>query len=116
MIREDDAFKTLLVPAQEGPPFAVEWKIPKDLPYLEGHFPENPIFPAVGILDATIYLLKAVLNQPELYVPHIPVAKFLSPIVPEQTVRIELQRLGERDWQADWKDQEKLLATLRVHL
>ena len=117
MISESQIFRTI-VTGHQGPPFIPEWTIPADLPYFDGHFPGNPIFPAVGIVDATVYFLRAVLKRPNVAVPHFPIAKFLSPIQPGQTVRIELSPLKENEWQAEWKDagDQKLLATLRLSL
>ena len=119
MISEGDVFQQLNVSGDpSGPPFVAVWKVPAHLPYFNGHFPGNPIFPAVGIVDASIYFLRAVLKRPSVYVSHFPIAKFLSPIQPEQTVRIELSPLNEKEWQAEWKDEgsQKLLATLRFRL
>jgi 3-hydroxymyristoyl/3-hydroxydecanoyl-(acyl carrier protein) dehydratase len=94
------------------------WQVPADLPYFDGHFPGNPIFPAVGIVDATLFALQLLMNRAEVFVSHFPVAKFLSPIQPGQTVRIELKALNESEWQAEWKDESglKLLASLRFRL
>lgn len=93
------------------------WKIPSDLPYFEGHFPGNPIFPAVAIVDATVYSLRF-MGETNVTISHISAAKFLSPIQPGQSVRIEFKKLGEKDWQAEWKDEasQKLLASLRLNL
>ncbi len=35
----------------------VTWTLPRSLPYFDGHFPGNPIFPAVGIVDASLHAL-----------------------------------------------------------
>lgn len=116
MISEREVFKTLDSARQDEHTWL--WKVPADLPYFDGHFPGNPIFPAVGIVDASVYILKKILNQPKLYVPHYPVAKFMSPISPESTVRIELKQLNEKEWLAEWKDEAaaKLLASFRIDL
>jgi len=120
MISETEVFAGLFSAESlnQGPPYTTVWKIRGDLPYFSGHFPGNPIFPAVGIVDASLYFLRAVLQQPHLYVSHFPIAKFLSPIQPEQVVRIELTPLNKNEWQAEWKDEgsQKLLATLRFQL
>ena len=120
MIQPEIQFKDLLTALshEQGQPYVTVWTLPQDLNYLEGHFPELPILPAVGILDATLYFLRRVLQKPLAYIDTVSMAKFLSPISPGTTVRIEIQSLGNDAWQADWKDEQtaKLLATLRVHL
>ena len=110
MILETEVFASLQL---QGDNWAT-WKVPANLPYFQGHFPGNPIFPAVGIVDATIFLLRQMVKRP-LHVTHFPVAKFLSPIQPEQTVRIELSILTDKEWLAEWKNEStaQTLATLR---
>lgn len=118
MISETEVFKGLRK-VGEGPPHVAIWTLPKDLPYFDGHFPGNPIFPAVGIVDGTLYFLQSVIQRSEgVFVSQFPGAKFLSPIQPGQTVRIELNPLSENEWEAEWKEEGtlKLLATLHFHL
>jgi 3-hydroxymyristoyl/3-hydroxydecanoyl-(acyl carrier protein) dehydratase len=97
---------------------SLTWTVAGDLPYLNGHFPNSPILPAIAILDASTYILQQVLAQPQLTVKVVQMAKFLNPIVPGQTVRIAWQSLNEKEWQIDWKDavSENSVATLRVQL
>lgn len=118
----------MIVPAQVfksiGPLSAAEgstagiakWSVPGDLPYLNGHFPGSPIFPAVGILDASTYLIQRTLNRPELEVKSVDSAKFLSTIVPDQPLLIELIPAGEKSWDVEWKEDgtNRILASLRL--
>jgi 3-hydroxymyristoyl/3-hydroxydecanoyl-(acyl carrier protein) dehydratase len=120
MFNEQTYFKDLYTKeaAGEGPPYHTVWTLPADFPLLDGHFPGTPIFPAVGIVDATLHFLKGVTKDPGAYIKNLSSAKFMSPITPDLTVRLELKPLSEKEWQADWKEAgtEKLLATLRVQL
>ncbi|HMN68164.1 MAG TPA: hypothetical protein PKC28_06455 [Bdellovibrionales bacterium] len=93
-----------------------EWTVPEDSPYFAGHFPNHPVFPAVAIVDASVYLLTEYLRKPD---PRsVPSAKFMSPITPGQNVRVELKNLNETEWAVEWKDQTsgRLAATLRIRL
>jgi 3-hydroxyacyl-[acyl-carrier-protein] dehydratase len=95
----------------------VRGKISSDSPYLNGHFPGMPVFPAVGIVDASLHFVKLVTRRADLQLAGLPHAKFISPIAPEQDLRIEIKALDERNtWQLDWKDEpsSKALATLRL--
>lgn len=102
--------------SENGPVRSVEWTVPRDLPYFNGHFPQSPIFPAVGITDASFVLLQKALEKPDLKLKAVPLAKFVSLITPEQKVRIEWQALAEHEWQFEWKEAgtDRLLATLRL--
>lgn len=120
MFNEQTFFKDLYTKeaAQEGPPYHTVWTLPADFPLLDGHFPGSPIFPAVGILDATLHFLRGVTGDPNTYVKSLVSAKFMSPITPDFPVRLELKPLSEKEWQAEWKEAgtAKVLASLRVQL
>lgn len=55
----------------------------------EGHFPTQPIFPAVAQLALLQQAITAY-HQKECELIGLPVSKFLSPIVPNTSVMIEL--------------------------
>lgn len=120
MWNESEWFKDMYTPeaTQKGPPFSTVWTLPAEFPLLEGHFPGSPIFPAVGIVDATLHFLKGITKNPHATIHNVASAKFMSPITPDFPVCLELTPVGEKEWQAQWKEAgtEKMLATLRVHL
>ena len=119
MIQPAVVFKSMY-PEGSARPMAVDWKVDPSLPYFNGHFPGTPILPAIAIVDASTYVLQRALGEPGLRLKAVAVAKFLSPIQPNQQVHIELQKQGEKEWQIEWTDtaqaEPKLLATLRVQL
>jgi 3-hydroxymyristoyl/3-hydroxydecanoyl-(acyl carrier protein) dehydratase len=119
MIQPSVVFKTMYPEGSERP-HAIDWKVDASLPYFNGHFPGTPILPAIAIVDASTYVLQRALDQADLRLKTVAVAKFLSPILPNQQVHIELQKQGENEWQIEWSDtsaaEPRLLATLRVQL
>ncbi len=118
MIEPKKVFAEILHGQREtnGAIHSVMWTVPGDLPYFNGHFPQNPIFPAVGIVDASTALL-GFFTQTDLQLKSIAMAKFLSPITPGQNVRIEWQQESETEWLVEWKDTSAKngLATLRLY-
>jgi 3-hydroxyacyl-[acyl-carrier-protein] dehydratase len=64
-------------------------RIPSSHPSLAGHFPGRPVVPAVVLLDC-------VLDAAEHWLGAAPVvtglaqAKFMAPLLPEQTAQLEL--------------------------
>jgi hypothetical protein len=102
--------------------FVAYWTVPssvKDLPYLDGHFPQNPIFPAVGIVDATLQCLRQGLGDGSLQLRRVDSAKFLGVIRPGASLRIELTEVACGTWTALWSlcDETKTkLADLRLRL
>lgn len=85
------------------------WMVPPDLPYFSGHFPGRPIFPAVGIVDASLELIRKRLNMKSAYLKSLPGARFMAPITPETQVKIDLTRIDSSDnpevsqWSVEWK-------------
>lgn len=70
--------------------------IPADHPSLTGHFPGNPIVPAVVILDEVLRAFAA--WRPEHRAVGMPVVKFLAPLRPEQAFVIRLVETGGRQF------------------
>ena len=70
-----------------------EFEIPADHPCLPGHFPGRPIVPGVVVLDRVLAAIEA--RHGALGALRMPQVKFLQPLLPEQTARIELQRLSD---------------------
>jgi 3-hydroxymyristoyl/3-hydroxydecanoyl-(acyl carrier protein) dehydratase len=119
MIDTETVFKNIY-PESGARPHTVSWTVDTDLPYFNGHFPQTPILPAIAIVDASTYVLQRALNQPDLTVKVVVSAKFLSPIVPAQKVRIEIRDQGGQQWLVEWKEDvpahARLLATLSVQI
>jgi 3-hydroxymyristoyl/3-hydroxydecanoyl-(acyl carrier protein) dehydratase len=68
---------------------AATLRVPAQHPALAGHFPGNPIVPGVMILDAVIAAAQSWLGA-GFHVERLAYVKFLAPLKPEETVRIDL--------------------------
>lgn len=115
MIDLSKAFSGLQVKSKDSK-LEAEWLIPAELPYLNGHFPNRPIFPAVGIVDACVFIVQSRFAEARL--EGIISAKFLAPMQPGARVKIEVQSSREGEWQFDWKNSASAerLATLRLQI
>lgn len=71
-----------------------EFRFPASDPTFAGHFPLRPLLPGVFQLEITRVAAELVLNRP-LDVQEITKAKFLRPIIPGETMRVEL-KLSEK--------------------
>lgn len=107
-----------IYPLQKPATAEVHWTVRPDLPYFNGHFPNTPILPAIAIIEASTHLLQRALENPQLKAKAVLNAKFMSPILPEQKLKITWKSLADDEWQLDWSDEttEKLLATLSIQL
>ena len=91
-------------------------KIDKNLPSFEGHFPGNPILPAVSIIDISLYLLAQV--HPEISHSNIQVkrSKFMAMVRPEQDVGIIAESSDGRNWQFVWRSADNQSKLAQIHL
>jgi 3-hydroxymyristoyl/3-hydroxydecanoyl-(acyl carrier protein) dehydratase len=60
---------------------------------LAGHFPGNPVVAGVLLIDAVVAAAEARLGHP-VCVARLPLVKFLSPLLPGQVARLELEFTG----------------------
>jgi 3-hydroxymyristoyl/3-hydroxydecanoyl-(acyl carrier protein) dehydratase len=75
---------------------ALEFCFPADDPTFAGHFPTRPLLPGVFQLGMARFAAEIVLKCP-LTVREITKAKFLRPIIPTETVRVELKLVEKPD-------------------
>lgn len=68
---------------------AATFRVPAQHPALAGHFPGNPIVPGVVILDAVISAAHAWMGE-DRAIDRLSYAKFLAPMRPDETARIDL--------------------------
>lgn len=74
------------------------WCAHHDDPYFNGHFPGNPILPAVASVHHAFRFLKEQLKQPELRLIEIKSAKFAAPIPPNTQVKTEAAQVKADEW------------------
>jgi 3-hydroxymyristoyl/3-hydroxydecanoyl-(acyl carrier protein) dehydratase len=67
-----------------------EFRFSADDPVFAGHFPNRPLLPGIFQLEMTRVAAEIILNCP-LAVREISKAKFQRPILPDETVRVELK-------------------------
>jgi 3-hydroxymyristoyl/3-hydroxydecanoyl-(acyl carrier protein) dehydratase len=70
-------------------PIRVAFSVPMDHPAFPGHFPGAPILPGVTLLDEVLRV--AALGRVAGGEWRIASAKFLSPVMPGETLDLELQ-------------------------
>ena len=91
--------------------YTTDWILESDCAYLDGHFPNQPLMPAVAIIDGSIELLRQALHLPDLQPRSIFNAKFMAPITPGLKIKISLVELSEMKWQVEWASLTPLGAT-----
>lgn len=98
----------------------LSWSVPKNLFYFDGHFPHNPVLPAVAIIDISVQLLQKAFPQKQLgHLLSVPSAKFSMLIAPESKITVQARLEKDSDvWIVEWKDSATLdvAAHLRIVL
>lgn len=89
----------------------MDFRIPADHPSLPGHFPGRPVVPGVVLLERVLDAIEAEGTQAGAL--RLPQVKFLRPLLPEQSARIELQTL-EQYWRFRIFRGEELIASGEV--
>ncbi len=88
--------------------FKAQLWVDEAYPAFKGHFPENPVLPAVSIIDLSLRLLAQWEPQLSLTDFRIEKTRFKSMIHPGQKVDIEIDHLAPHNWLVTWKRSENL--------
>lgn len=72
--------------------FELETVIEPEHPALAGHFPGNPIVPAVVLLERVAAAIESAIG-PQARMLRLPVVKFVAPLAPGERFRIVLEPL-----------------------
>ncbi|MBO4674775.1 MAG: hypothetical protein J5601_01635 [Elusimicrobiaceae bacterium] len=75
----------------------VIYHVPADFPAFKGHFPGNPLLPAVVQISFCVDALNRLKNRP-LELTQVLRAKFINPILPQTTIRVSIQPKAENTW------------------
>ena len=95
-----------------------EFAISAGHPCLPGHFPGQPVVPGVVVLDHVLAAIEA--QHGALGPLRIPQVKFLQPLLPQQSARIELLPLPDSaDASPRWRfrvlREDTLIASGEIH-
>jgi 3-hydroxyacyl-[acyl-carrier-protein] dehydratase len=100
--------------------WAAEFVVPEDLPWFSGHFPGQPVLPAVITTEISDTLIRAALGKDPKLVAN---AKFKGPVLPGFQVRLTLTASADSVsvlWQdvthEKTPDNEHFLADLKFKL
>ena len=72
----------------------MDFTIPADHPSLPGHFPGRPLVPGVVVLERVVDAIEAAHGP--LGALRLPQVKFLQPLLPGETAKVELDGIAPR--------------------
>lgn len=88
---------------------SIKWTAPLELPYFEGHFPGNPVLPAVALLDLSLFVVKLIDCKLKGMFLTIKSAKFSEIIRPLDTLSLRVKRdLTDQSWTLDFVNQNQI--------
>lgn len=90
---------------------SAQWEVNGELPFFDGHFPDNPILPAICIIDISLHLISQFYPQISLQEIQVKRSKFMAMVHPGDVVEILAESDDEKNWKVVWqntKDQQKL--------
>lgn len=88
---------------KEGNKATAEWLVAIDCPYLDGHFPDQPVLPAVGMIDGSLELIRLCGVCPPAGQLSLKKAKFAGVVSPGMRMNICLEQNGNR-YDVEWKN------------
>lgn len=104
MIQPSEVFEFETV-RKDGNLTETAWLVPADCPYLEGHFPGQPVLPAVGMIDGSLELIRlASGTRPPEGQLSLKKAKFTGVVSPGMKVNVCLEHKENR-FDVDWKSE-----------
>ncbi|MEM7646808.1 MAG: hypothetical protein AAF203_07865 [Pseudomonadota bacterium] len=94
-----------------------EMVVDEKLPSFEGHFPGNPILPAVSIIDISLYLLAQEYKEVSHTNIQLKRSKFMAMVRPNQEVELSAESDDEgKNWRVTWVLKENQSKLAQVHL
>ncbi len=108
MIQLNTAFKVDLSNlVKEDDSFTLTWKVPEDLPYFQGHFPNQPVLPAVAVIDLVLHLISQVHSQDYKF-KNIKSAKFAAVISPNDELEVQMTYNKSKElWSSIFKNKDQ---------
>lgn len=92
-----DQFKILIAEKEK---LVATWTVPPDLPFLEGHFPGQPLVPGVVLINLSAYII---IKYFKLQILNgISNSKFIYPVRPESTVTLGVTAKENHRFHVTW--------------
>ena len=85
----------------QGQAFEVYFSANSESPYFNGHFPGDPVLPAVAMVDACLLILSRAFPELRPELQRIVSSKFLNKISPDQKVMIRVEPRNT-SWAFHW--------------
>lgn len=83
--------------------FVVNFKVPRNLTYFNGHFPQFPVMPAVAQVDITCYFIqKYILKSETIHLKKIDSVRIKAATQPEQIIHLIINKLSETTFCTRW--------------
>ena len=90
---------------RDGDRASAAWRAEATCPYFDGHFPQMPVLPAVGLLDGSLELLRVLGHERPAVKLSLRKAKFSGMLLPGTEVKIIVTHKSDRI-EVEWSKEE----------
>lgn len=103
---------------KQGEEFHYKWRVPEELPYFKGHFPGNPVLPAIALVDLSLLLLNSQNPHGKSKIKSIKSAKFTSIVRPSDELSISFSyNCAKGLWTLIFKNKDQsLVSKIKLYL
>jgi 3-hydroxymyristoyl/3-hydroxydecanoyl-(acyl carrier protein) dehydratase len=97
-----EGFRSVSPAGPENAEMRVQWTVPADLPYFQGHFPGNPTLPGVAMIDLSLELVRRWPGFATAELTVMKAAKFTAVVGPGDAIEVLLVQSAGGEWRAEW--------------
>lgn len=92
------------------------FEVPQNLSYFIGHFPDNPVLPAVAIMDISHFFINQAFHEqnPLNSYKEVPQLKIKTSVLPNQICIIEVLKKDESRYEVFWKSSDQPVAEITI--
>lgn len=95
----------------------IEWLVPDRLTYFEGHFPGQPVLPAVALIDISEFFIRKTMTA-NAVLSAVPLAKIKAAISKNDKVQVSLKKnSNSKEYLCQWsffEAPEKIITEIRL--
>ena len=103
-------------PADQSPHLILKLKPLSSWSYFHGHFPAQPILPAVGIADISRYFVENYFFKSSRSLKKISQFRIRTPVQPDQLMMLSIEKDNDNQFHITWKNETEQSTSAELNL
>lgn len=103
-------------PADQPPNLVIRLKPQVSWSYFHGHFPAQPILPAVGIADISQYFVENYFFKSKRSLKKVSQFRIRTPVQPDQQMLLAIEKDNENQFHVTWKNETENSNSAEINL